>query len=192
MVETIQDPYSMCRVLQPLLDFTARHLRSMTGWPFQFAPCFVLLHVGAETSWDIYLWFTLQIVWYLPPSIFTILCVDYNDPQALPPIVKEYVPPERGPKPVPEFVVKAVAHPTAEPVGHCRMLYGSVMCVTIHLLYSLVRLSFRFCACLWNEWIRYVWSDCLTGSFQLRLRMPMLKTQCVGFLFWLYYSMWTG
>ena len=119
-------------------------------------------------------------------------CVDYNDPQALPPIVKEYVPPERGPKPVPEFVVKAVAHPTAEPVGHCRMLYGSVMCVTIHLLYSLVRLSFRFCACLWNEWIRYVWSDCLTGSFQLRPRMPMLKTQCVGFLFWLYYSMWTG
>ena len=56
--------------------------------------------------------------------------------------------PRGGPKPVPEFVVKAVAHPTAEPVGHCRMLYGSVMCVTIHLLYSLVRLSFRFCACL--------------------------------------------
>ena len=58
--------------------------------------------------------------------------VDYSHTQALPPIVKEYVPAEKGPKPVPEFVVKAVAHPTAEPVGQCRILYGSVICVTIH------------------------------------------------------------
>ena len=29
--------------------------------------------------------------------------------EALPPIIREYVPQERGPKPVPEFVVKAGA-----------------------------------------------------------------------------------